>query len=999
MNFKKTKYFLLLFFTFLLIHCKVPKKITHQPKRRDIISWEQMPYSADTSTLKNLFKPQLNHPWVDSVFNTLSEEEKIGQLFMVAAYSNRDEKFNLKIDSLIRDYKIGGLIFFQGGPVRQVKLTNRWQAISNVPLLISIDGEWGLGMRLDSTLSFPRQMTLGAINDNRKIFEMGKEIASQCKMLGIHVNFAPVADINSNPLNPVIGDRSFGESREEVFDKAYAYMEGLQQNGIIANGKHFPGHGDTGADSHVELPLLNHDVKRLDSLELFPFRKLINHGLMSMMVAHLHIPTMDSTAFSSTTLSENVVCELLKDKLRFQGLIFTDALNMKAVSKYFEPGKLEVKALQAGNDVLLYPENIPLAIKEICNAVADGTLLREDIDNSVRKILYFKYWCGLKRKQTIPDTNLFNNLNNATAKIFASQLYEDAQTLVRNEKDFLPVQSPETFRFASLSAGAPEGNLFQQTLTHYAPFSHFTLKKNDADIAYDSLKHMLDDFDVVVVGLHRIGKIQSRDFGMDKRLLSMLEELNQKTRVIIVLFGTPYALTLLENFHWLLLSYEDNDYTRQIAPQILFGAMGVKGTLPVTASPQFSYGTGIKTNSNLRLRVGYPEEVGMSSVCLNKIDSIANDAIKNKATPGAQVLVARKGLVVFEKCFGYTAYDSLEKVTPNTLYDIASVSKVAGTLQAIMYLKSEDKIDLNKPVSYYIPELKRTNKDTLKIVDILTHQSGLPAYLEYWKNTLDKKTGKISPVFYFPSGDTINSGISVSSSLKGIPSLPDSVWKWTINSPVTGKKEYVYSDIGFQIMKKAVENILYEPMENFLTRTFYNPLGLSTLGYNPLKKFPLDRMAPTEMDTVFRRELIRGTVHDPGAAMQGGIAGHAGLFSNIHDLAVLMQMNLQDGYYGGRRYFNKGIVKEFYSYKTPVSRRSLGWDKKEPKGNGPTSELASTNTFGHSGFTGTCVWVDPDKELVYIFLSNRVHPDVGNKKLITMDVRTKIMDVIYRSME
>jgi beta-N-acetylhexosaminidase len=954
--------------------------------------------------------PEQQEHWVDSVLASMSPEERIGQLFMVAAYSNRNEQHYSEIDELIKNYNIGGLIFFQGGPVRQAILTNRYQSKSKVPLFIAMDAEWGLSMRLDSTMSFPKQMTLGAIADDRYVYQMGKEIAMQCRRLGVQINFAPVVDVNSNPANPIIGMRSFGEDKVNVASKGIAYMKGMQDHKVMANAKHFPGHGDSETDSHLTLPVINQPKERLADIELYPFKRLIEDSLMSVMVAHLYVPAYDNTPNKATTLSKAVVTDLLKNELGFKGLVFTDALNMKGVSSFYKPGEVDLLALLAGNDVLLFAENVPVAIKKIQKAIKSKDITQEEIDERVKKILRAKYWAGLHEPKPIDLNNLYNDLNNPSAQALKQVLYEQALTVVKNDKDFLPIKIVDTTSFASVSIGIEKGNTFQMNLDHYASFDHYAVaNKNAADTTYDHLFEKLKDYEVVVVGLHNTSAFNSVSFGISDASKRFIEKLNSKTKVILSVFGNPYSLKYFTSSKNLICAYEDNETTQRIVPQLIFGAIPSTASLPVSADPTMKAGQrSLISTTFQRLRYGLPELAGIDSRTLSKIDTIAMKAIAEGATPGCQVLVARNGMVVFNKSYGYLSYDKTQPVNNNTLYDIASISKVAGTLQAVMFLQERGLIDLDKKASYYLTDLKGTNKEDLYLKDILTHQAGLTPFIPHWKKTVD--SSGFCKAYYSSAKDSLYCN-EVIPGLYSIASMEDSLWKWTIESDLLKKPkpkrrrapepkhyDYVYSDLGFYIMKRVVEKQINQPMDEFLQQNIYDRLGLATMTYKPLgKKIAPERIAPTEEDKYFRKCLVRCTVHDPGAAMLGGVAGHAGIFSNAGDLATLMQMNLQLGMYGGQRYLLPETLPLFTKRQFDRNRRGLGWDKPENSGGGPTSDNASPNTYGHTGFTGTAAWVDPDQNLIYIFLSNRIYTDAGNTKLIKWGTRTSVQDVIYQS--
>ncbi|PKV63371.1 beta-glucosidase-like glycosyl hydrolase [Pontibacter ramchanderi] len=941
--------------------------------------------------------------WVDSVFASMTPNQRLGQLFMVAAYSNKNEKHFQSIDSLVSRYGIGGIMFMQGGPVRQAQLTNRFQRNARVPMLIALDAEWGLNMRLDSSMHFAKQMTLGALTDDKYVYLMGREIALKMKRMGVHVSFSPVLDVNVNPANPVIGNRSFGETKEEVARRGVAYIKGLQDHGVIAVAKHFPGHGDTDTDSHLTLPVVNHDMKRLSEVELYPFHKSFEAGVMGVMVAHLHMPKIDSTKNQAATLSKPIVTGILKEKMKYKGLVFTDALNMKGVSSFYKPGEVDLKALMAGNDVLLFPEDVPTAVRKINEAIAAKQIKQEDIDQRVRKILHAKYWAGLNNYKPVSLTNLQQDVDRPLSNVVQEQLYEHAVTVARNKGNFIPFRNLDTLSIASVAIGTGPNSVFQQTLGNYAPTTKFTIKDRFApDSAFTKLIPKLQDHDVVVVSVHGLNNTPFRDFGIGLGTRAFIQYLQNRTdkKVVVAVFGNAYSLKFFDKSDWLVAGYEDNSSSQSLVPQVLFGARAAKGKLPITASATLKAGTGIATPAIGRLKYGTPESVGMDSKTLAQIDNIATEAIAYAATPGAQVLVVKNGTVIFNKSYGHYTYDKKKPVTNNTVYDIASITKVAATLQAVMFLKDQGKISLDEKVSTYLPELKGTNKANLVVRDVLAHQAGLRAGIPHWQKTLDKL--QLNQTFYASAQNDVFPN-EVVPGIYSIKSMEDSLWAWTVRSPLLTKPktaktyEYQYSDLGFYILKRMSERMLNQPLNEFMDQNFYGPLGLSTMTYNPLLKHSRDVIVPTEDDNYFRKNLIWGTVHDQGAAMMGGVGGHAGLFSNANDLAVLLQMNLQNGNYGGHKFYNTPVVTEFSKRQSTISRRGLGWDKPDPDGNGPTSNLASKSTFGHTGFTGTGAWVDPENQLIYIFLSNRVYPDAGNSKLVKYNIRTRIHDVIYKS--
>lgn len=933
--------------------------------------------------------------WVDSVFNALSPEERLGQLFMVAAYSNRDEKHYKEIDELITKYNIGGLIFFQGGAYRQARLNNRYQAKAKVPLAIAMDAEWGIGMRLDSILDFPKQMTLGAIQDNKWIYEMGKEVANQFHLLKMHINFAPVVDVNVNPKNPVIGYRSFGEDKYKVSEKGVAYMKGLQDHGIMANAKHFPGHGDTDADSHYDLPVIKHSVQRMSDTELYPFKQLMKDSLMSIMIAHLQVPAFDNRENTPTTLSNKVVTDLLRDELNFDGLAFTDAMNMQGVAKYYAPGEADVKALQAGNDIILFPLNVPKAIRQVKKAIKKGRLQQGELDERVKKILRAKYWFGLNQYTPVNTTNLTKRINNDYAQLLNRILYQKAITVVDNQDNLLPVIKLDEQKFASLQLGKGDASEFKRMLDKYAPFRH---------LKFDSLNNEALDsiagFDHVVIAYQGITNSPKNQHGVKTEEIEFIKALQSKTKVIVVALGNAYSLQYFQGVKNLICTYEDNEITQNLTPQIVFGALKAEGKLPVTAGEGFKAGLGIETLTTSRLSYGMPQEVGMHPDSLRKVDQIIEEAIREKATPGAQILVARKGKVIYQKNFGYQTYAEEKAITDNSIYDIASVTKVAATTQVVMKLYEEKRLDINKPIGHYLKELEGTNKEGLLIRDILTHQAGLKPYIPFWEKTVSD--GEIKAEYLSDFSGPNHTFRIQEAALP--PALADSLWQWTVESNLRdlprnkSKYDYLYSDLGYTLIFRLVNVIIQEPIDDYLHREFYNKLGLSRTLFLPLRKGYDADIAPTEVDDYFRNDIVCGLVHDQNATLMGGIAGHAGLFSTANDLAILMQMNMQMGTYAGETYFKGWTVPIFTNAQNMENRRGLGWDKPiTGTDEGPTSRFASASTFGHTGFTGAAVWADPAEELVFIFLCNRTYPESDNFKLIEENVRTRIHDVLYQS--
>lgn len=939
--------------------------------------------------------------WADSVLKTLNPYERISQLIMVAAWSNKDSTHIKEIRKLISDWGIGGLCFFQGGPIRQAELTNDYQALSKVPLMVGIDGEWGLSMRLDSTVRFPRQMTLSAIKDSLLIYEMGKEIGRQCKLMGIHVNFAPDADVNDNPLNPVIGSRSFGDNREDVYSKSLLYMNGMQDQNVLASAKHFPGHGNADSDSHLTLPVISQSRAELDSVELYPFRKLINEGLGSVMVAHLNVPALDTIQGIPSTLSSTIVNGLLKQELSFKGLIFTDALNMKGVSSLYPPGIVDKLALLSGNDMLLYCEDVRKAVEQIHISEQNCEITQEEIDEKTKKVLMAKYWTGLNTYHPIDTTILVQKLNSPEALLLQRELYSRSVTLLANEDSLIPFHTKDTLRIASVVIGDKKDNAFQKQLKMYGNVDCFAEDKDAPLSVMEALFTFLSNYDYIILSLHGTTMKAATNFGIPDGVSRFVDSVLLKYKTVFVDFGNSYTLSKFKNLEKakaLILAYEDFPLPHQITAQAIFGGISASGKIPVNVSENIIRKKGIDMRSAIRFEYSVPEAAGMSTEKLGVIDSIVNNAIANGAIPGCQVFVARKGKVVFNKAYGMKTYNSTDTVTTSDLYDIASITKIAATSLATMKLYEMKKINLNNPLSKYLPKLKSTNKKSLLVKEILAHQAGLVPWIPFYKQTMQDSLYKDG--VYSKSNDEKFS-IRVADSVYMNKNYSDSLLKWIFTSPVSATGKYVYSDLGPILMKMTIEKLTNQPFDQYLDKNFYKPLGLTRFTFNPRTKFPVESIVPTENDKLFRKQLIRGDVHDPAAAMMGGVSGNAGLFGTANDLAVIMQMLLNKGSYGGVEYFKPSTIELFtkQQFDRNNNRRGLLFDKPERDSTkaSPCSKEASMSTFGHQGFTGTCAWADPENELIYIFLSNRVYPDATNDKLVKLNVRTNIQSAIYEA--
>jgi beta-glucosidase-like glycosyl hydrolase/CubicO group peptidase (beta-lactamase class C family) len=928
--------------------------------------------------------------WVDSVFKTLSKKEKLAQLMVIRAHSNLGPEHVQQVTDLIRNYNVGGLCFFQGGPVRQANLTNFYQSIAKTPLLVTIDGEWGLGMRLDSVTKFPYQLTLGALPNEQLVYEMGRAVGEQMKRIGVQVNYAPVVDINNNPNNPVIGYRSFGEDKYKVARFGVAYMKGMQDMGIMACAKHFPGHGDVDVDSHLDLPVISKSRAQLDTLELYPFKQLFKAGVGSVMIAHLSIPAIDTTTNEPTSLSKNNVTGLLRNELYFEGLAFTDALEMKGVTKYFPAGEAAVQALVAGNDMLCLPENVPDAIDAIKKAIKKKRLKWKDIDQKVKKVLYAKYQLGLHQLQPVDTANLTNDLNAKTDALRA-QVARNTVTVMNNRAGMLPLM--HAGKMAYIGIGSPELNAFGKRLKSELQADTYILGYKDSSVQATQILDAIraGRYDKIIIGIHNFSLRPASNYGMSATALALWDSL-QTSHTASFVFGNVYAAQYFIRSPTLVAMYQDDELTQNTAADFLEGKLASKGTLPVSIGSNL-YGSGIAINRFV--------PTGTSLAWLS-IDSIVNDALARKAFPGCEVLAIQNGEIKYHKAFGHYEFDPASMpVNLESIYDLASVTKVSATTVAVMKLYEQGKLDLDKTLGDYLPSMLGSDKQNLKLSDILLHQAGLIPDVIFYKETLDQN-GRPSPLFY---SDVPKQGftVPVARNLYLRDDWEDTMMLRIAKSPLSAPGKYVYSDNDFILLGKIVETLSGLPLDQYVQKNFYDPLGMATTGFKPAQRFGLERIVPTEEDNYFRRQLLRGYVHDEGAAMFGGVSGHAGLFSNAYDLSLLYQLLLNGGTLNSQRLLKPETINYFTAYHSNISRRAYGFDKPE-KDNATRREpypsaLASPETFGHTGFTGTCVWVDPKAGLVYVFLSNRVYNSRNNNLLGQMNIRGKIQDAIYRALQ
>ncbi len=939
--------------------------------------------------------------WVIEQLEKLTLEEKIAQLMMVTVYPEQDNISKQKMLELIQKYKPGGILVMQGIPVKTASWINDFQQNSNVPLLVAVDGEWGLAMRTDSVMSFPYAQAIGAVQDSAFIYQMGRDMGNQLKFMGIHMNFAPVADINTNPANPVINFRSFGEDKLNVAQKAWWIASGMQDVGVIPVAKHFPGHGDTDTDSHKTLPYLNHSKNRMDNIETYPFRYLAKKGISGMMSAHLNVPSLDKSETPSS-LSKLIITNYLKEEIGFKGFVVTDAINMKGVRT--EKGNTEAEALKAGNDIIEFVPDIDKAIQSVIDAVINNEISELDIYEKCRTVLALKRWVNLHEYKPANLKNLTDKLNSPYFEVTNRKLIKGSLTVLKNES-ILPVEHLDSFKIASISIGDNTLSPFMGMLDKYTRMDHFYLSDEATERDWANLRMKLDNYNLVIAGISGINIYPSGKYGTSEIQRKAVSEIVQEHNSVFVFFGNAYALKYFDNIHHaegLILAYQDNRLTQELAAQLVFGAFDGSGKLPVTIDPRFKLNNGIQVKKNNGLAYTIPEELGINGKLLkHRIDSIALEGVNNGAYPGCQVLFAIKGNVIFHECYGFHTYEKKEKVLPDDIYDLASITKVTGSLPAIMKLVDEKKMNLNMPLSHYWSDFKKTDKEFLSLRDVLAHQARLTPWIPFWQMAV-QQSGDLDPLV-FKDHPTDKFNVRVSEKLYMNEDFKQTMFDTIRNSELKPVKKYLYSDLSFILYPFIVSNITGIPFEKYLSDNFYRPLGAFSYTYNPYQHFPLSRIVPTEIDDFFRHETLRGFVHDEGAAMLGGISGHAGLFCSTNDLAKVFQMYLQKGYFGGNRYISESTLNEFTRIQFPdnENRRGLGFDKplidnekNSLKDSYPATD-ASKNSFGHSGFTGTFVWADPDNGLLFLFMSNRVYPTRENLMLFDLNIRTSLHQTMY----
>ncbi|MCM1029388.1 MAG: serine hydrolase [Pseudoflavonifractor sp.] len=971
----------------------------------------QLPADIESQTLKqdvDMLSSQ-GQAWVDSVYDSLSDRQRVAQLFVPHLVISDNAAGRAVIDRMCGIDAVGGILLSKESVMGYARLINYAQGKSKTPLLVTLDGEWGLAMRIKDAPRFPYNMALGAIRDPKLLYDYGAELARECRELGIQVDFAPVLDVNSNPLNPVIGFRSYGENPRTVSRLGVAFSKGMESGGVMSVSKHFPGHGDTSADSHKTLPTVDHSLTQMKETDLLPFADYIEAGLSGVMVGHLNVPSIDPSG-TPASLSKPITTGLLKEKMGFDGMIWTDALEMKgAAAKGMNNC---VAALMAGADLLLGSASPSADIDAVMKAIDEGKISKKDIESRCRKMLAYKYVCGLANYRPVNTDGLIARINSPRAADLNQELSDAVVTLLANRNHLVPVPNLEANRVAVVSIGASVSNEFADLCVKYVDCPSYGITA-EHPLSSATLAKLRDEADIVVIGVFS-------DKPWAREAYSRLSSL---PKTIPVFFINPYKMAsfkALDKAPELMALYDDTPALRRAGAMGVFGGIIVDGRFPVNVSGVAKAGDGLDLP---KTRLGYasPQAEGFSSRLVARVDSIVAEAIKAKAFPGCQVLIAKGGNVVMDKCFGRQSYGAESPlIDSHTLYDIASMSKATATVSGVMKAYDEGLLGLDTPLASVFPELKGSPKASITVRELLYHESGMPAVLNINRLVMDtatfagplttarptsSNTIKISSKMYGhkdarPRTDLVTSTPGDAPIAKGLYATDaayDTIMSRIFSAPLRSSKKYNYSCLNFALLSDMQQRLTGVDFDQWIDTEIFGPLGANLTGYRPSLWYDTGKIAPTEADPFLRRQTVKGYVHDEMAAFAGGVLGNAGLFSTAGDIAKYAQMLLNGGHYGDRQILKPETVALFTTTKSPTAQRTLGYDLV-----GNYKSLSDTgaplDAYGHTGFTGTCFWIDPHRQIIFIFLSNRVHTSRDNPAFSRLNPRAAILKAIYSSL-
>ena len=912
--------------------------------------------------------------WVESTLQRLTLEEKVAQLIVVwtpGNYSSHESPRWQDLERLVVGRKLGGFVFSVGDVYEYAVQANKLQRLSDIPLLFAADLEYGPAMRIRGGTRFPHAMAIGATRNLRYAYDVGKATAEEARSLGILQNYAPVADVNNNPKNPVINIRSFGDDVKLVSGMVSAFVKGTQDAGVIATVKHYPGHGDTDVDTHLGLPTINYNRERFEKIELAPFREAFHAGVLSVMVGHISAPAFDSISGIPATVSPHIATALLRDQEGFQGLVVTDALGMKGISSKYAPAEAAIMALEAGNDLLLMPVDADVAIDAIVGAVKRGEISNERINASVRKILQYKKWAGLDTNRYVDIEKVYDAVGSRSHQLLAKEIERKAVTVLGNKNSILPFSKSGTKTILDLAIADVEdpaiGKGFNaELMERYGNIDFTKIDPRSNAMEYDAALAKVAQADIVLIQLQYFVRSGEMTGFLSKEVKEFITKVLAKEKPCVAIsFGNPYLIMDFPRVDAYVCTYGGGDVSEEAAAQIIFGEESATGKLPIAIPGVYQFGDGVEY-AKQTLREGRPEEAGFNSKMLSKVDDIVVQAISDSAFPGAVLLVAKDGIVVHTEAYGAYTYEPSSKLVDNTtMYDLASVTKVTSTTSAVMRLYDEGKVKLDDPIVKYIPAFGQKGKEKITIYNLMVHNSGLPAWKTFYTFCSDPQCvldSIFSTELIYKTGDSS-----------------------------------VYSDLGLITMGKVIEKVTGSTLDKYVDSVFFKPLGMKNTMYNPPARL-IPHIAPTEVDNYWKKTgvAVRGRVHDENAATLGGVSGHAGLFSTASDLAILLQMELNGGTYGGQRYLKEETIRLFTKRQFEKSTRGIGWDTKSLKGYSFVGPQFSEKSFIHTGFTGTSVAVDPTRNLIVVFLTNRVYPTRNNSKLF--EVRPKVHTAVINAL-
>lgn len=912
----------------------------------------------------------------DSIISKMTLEEKIGQFFILKK-SDRQQNID----------PAGYLLNEISDPILMEKTH------AEIPLMFGLDLINNSSFKGDANLASPFQ--LASIKDKQLVKEYAYALGESFKSKGFDFVIGLSLDIEINDQSPYTSNWSLGTEAESVQKTASSIIEGLQMAGVTSIVGNFPGLGSTDRGYESSPSIIYAKRNALNSNDLVPFKAVINDGIQSLMVSNAFAPGLDSSLNTIASVSP-IVNSTIRDQMGFNGLLWVDLTC--AGQKNIEDRLSE--ALLAGNDLLIIDHDLEENIHKIQSLLDQGAMTEEEIDIRCKKVIQSKLWLSRKTKKKNPQDSL------RTEKLLElkyRQVYSDGLVMVRNSKGIIPIQHLDTLNIALVKIGNSSNLNLNDLANRYAKTTVFQLNYNTLEADFQNFEQQASEYNLVlIIAEPSNDDVGRKRFEMTEHCQSVIDRIAREKTTALLWNGNAKAMRFLSqniSLDAAVIGHESNDYSDDLGLQALFGGRPIKGELKRKIDEIFT-AEGVSETNKIRLAYGLPEEVGINSLDLKKIDSIAKKGISEMAYPGCQVWFAKDGIVVINEAYGYHTYQTEQKVKQSDLYDLASITKIAGSVAGLMKLTDEGTFNLDYRLCDYLSDwVDTTSYMQLTMREILAHQAGLTPFIPFYSKTITKGVPRYD-VYSLAESETYPLRVAREFYIRG--DYPDKMFRQILNYKLSEEKKYKYSDIGYYFALRIIERQTEMPMNEFLEKTYYNPLGLTTMGYRPLERFSKDRITPTEYDRIFRNQLIQGDVHDPGAAMLGGVGGHAGLFSNANDLGILMQMYLNKGVYGGQQFFKPEIIAEYTKcqFCENDNRRGAGFDKPTTdRSPGPSCGCTDLEAFGHQGFTGTVTWADPSENVVYVFLSNRIYPDAGNKKLQELNIRTDIQGAFYKAIE